>query len=149
MCSFFASAFGAASGGALASFSFGSASVRGNKGINVERLGEWRDQLWAEAVQLYRDAEQWYLTDAEEQQLTEKLRDHERLDPWHRAVAEHVVGKTEVRTGEILSTCLNIACDRQGRAEEMRVASTLKLLGFRVARVSGKDGKRERVWVRE
>ncbi|GEM_PF-6931235 len=30
MCSFFASAFAAASGGALASFSFGSASVRGS-----------------------------------------------------------------------------------------------------------------------
>jgi len=61
------------------------------------------------------------------------------------AVAEHVEGKTEVRTNEILSTCLNIARDRQGRAEEMRVASTLNLLGFRSARVPGRDGKRERI----
>jgi len=60
-----------------------------------------------------------------------------------------VEGKTEVRSNEILSTCLKIDRARQGRAEEMRVASTLKLLGFRSARVPGKDGKRERIWVRE
>ncbi|WNG34059.1 hypothetical protein F0U61_10750 [Archangium violaceum] len=38
MRSFFASAFAAASGGALASFSFGSASVRGSRVVFVDAL---------------------------------------------------------------------------------------------------------------
>jgi len=122
--------------------------IRGcNRPINIDKLREWRDQLWAEAVQLYNQGEQWHLMDAEEQQLTDKLRDHERLDPWHGAIAEYVAGKTQVCTNEVLgSNCLNIARERQGRAEEMRVTSTLKLLGFRASRVGP---KRERIWVRD
>lgn len=113
-----------------------------NKTIDIDLLREWRDQLWAQAVQLYRDGEQWFLTDEEETRLTEKLRDHEKLDPWHEAIAAFVEGKAQVRTLEVL-THLQVPRERQTRAEDMRVAHTLKLLGFRAARVGA---KRERVW---
>lgn len=117
-----------------------------DKPLNINQLRAWRDQLWAEAVHLYRQGEQWYLNDTEEQMLTEKLGDHERLDAWHDAIAEYVQGKTEVTSREILGpNCMNVPRERQGRAEEMRVTSTLKQLGFRVKRVGV---NRQRVWVR-
>ncbi len=114
--------------------------------VNIEQLREWRDQLWAEAVHLFRQGEQWHLTDAEEQMLTEKLGDHERLDTWYDTIAEYVQGKTEVTSRDILGpNCMNVPRERQGRAEEMRVTGTLKQLGFRPRRTGA---SRQRVWVR-
>lgn len=113
-----------------------------NRQLNIDLLREWRDQLWAQAMQLYRDGEQWFLADGEEMQLTEKLRDHEKLDPWHEAIAAFATGKNQLRTAEVL-THLQIPRERQTKAEDMRVAHTLKLIGFHSSRVGP---KRERVW---
>lgn len=113
--------------------------------IDTELLSAWRDQLWAQAMSLFAKGEQWHLTDEEEEQLTEKLQEHQRLDAWHETIAAFVEQRQEVSAGDVL-THLQISVDRRTRADDMRVASTLKALNFRSARRSG--AKRERVWMK-
>lgn len=102
--------------------------VRCGKTIDIEALTRDRDQLWAEAVHLYRHGEQtWatpdmtYLTEAQDARFVE--------DPWE----EHVIGflalREEVLIREVMDF-LGVEVARQTQSDKNRVAKILLRLGF-------------------
>ncbi len=96
--------------------------------IDIDALRRDRDQLWAEAVHLYRQGEQcWatpdmiYLTEAQEARFQE--------DPWEEHVAIFCYGKRNVLISEVLSS-LRVEIPKQTQSEKNRVAKILGRLGF-------------------
>lgn len=56
--------------------------------VHLPCVAEWRDQLWAEAVHLYRAGEQWWLTDDEEELRAEEADAYGQEDVLDDAIAD-------------------------------------------------------------
>jgi putative DNA primase/helicase len=102
--------------------------------INIELLKSVKEQLWAEAVFRYRVGEKWWI-DSNETELLEfaKVEAGKRfqLDEWENQIESWVRGKSDIRTADIFSDCLDIK-DRSkwGRADQMRISNIMKRLGW-------------------
>ena len=152
--------------------------VRADGNVDVERIKKERDQLWAEAVKLFRDGfEFWKMPDdAEAEQEARYISDgwEDRIDRWLRGgyvddekrtpprlkFASGPVGWTT--TDELLEFAIGQEPAKQTRQDQMRVALIMKRLGrVKLAGDSGggddawehqrqrwSDGSRERRWVR-
>jgi len=135
--------------------------VQDSATINIERLGAERDQLWAEAVQLFRDGFKWWELpgEAEDQQESRYLG-----DSWEDRVARWLAGKDTsdnayptritvgvgidyVTTDELLEYAVKLDRARHDRQAQMRTANAMKRLGWRQQRVLTEFGHRERQWV--
>lgn len=130
--------------------------VTPSKKININKLNEWRDQLWAEALHCYilhKSAEmgskqyednQWWPTEEEEKINQIKNDNHIEEDPWQEDVRLIVDRKTEPF---ILTDILReIGLDIKGRgtAAGARVTRILEKLGFsryKNRRVNGIQGR--------
>lgn len=117
--------------------------------FNLELLVEWRDQLWAEAVHLFRAGEQWHLTPREAALLAESQTEFEEAHPWEGIVAEWLIGwKGDITTSNVLEKAIRKPAGNWTRGDEMQVAQVMQALGYaqqRSRRGDLKDGKRERV----
>jgi putative DNA primase/helicase len=60
--------------------------------LNLTRLAEWRDQLWAEAVVAFKKGEKWWLTSTMEGRLSEQQEDFEQVDPWTEPILTAAAG---------------------------------------------------------
>lgn len=103
--------------------------IRCGAEINIEALRRDRDQLWAEAMHLYRQGEQtWatldmtYITEAQDARFIE--------DPWEEPIMEFTYSKREVLVSSILLDCLRIDLGKQSQADKNRVAKILGRLGY-------------------
>lgn len=112
-------------------------------GVDVAAVQEQRDQLWAEAVSLYRAREQWWLTEPELAPLGETHDRHAVMDAWEpiilRWATDRVVPFT---TGDILGDALDKKRGEWTRGDEMRVAAVLRRDGWRCNR----PHRGSRVW---
>ena len=91
--------------------------------INVDLLRDWRDQLWAEAVNLYLDNIPWWLTKKETQIDAENhQRDRYVGDPWDKAIAEYVETTSEVTIDEVLRFAVKLEIGRCGQSEMNRAS---------------------------
>lgn len=103
--------------------------------IDIERLKEARDALWAEAVALYRlgpgEGGEWWLIDADVQAMA-KVEQDDRYegDPWEPLIADWVDAKAVVTVEDILMKCLEVAKSDLTTAGRMRVAKALKRAGW-------------------
>ena len=99
---------------------------------NREYLIENRDQLWAEAVRLFKNGAQWWINDSQEAQKARD--DFKEKDPWEEAVkgflAKRVAtGKAHITATEALDI-IGIDLSKQTRAHEMRIAALFKHFGW-------------------
>lgn len=99
--------------------------------VMVAELSAARDQLWAEAVVRYRAQEAWWITDAEMLTKAEGIQgDRAESDTWGDAI-DRWLDKPEnaaleiLTVGGVLTEAIKMPLDRQGRADEMRVAAHL------------------------
>jgi predicted P-loop ATPase len=105
------------------------------KNIDLEALKNDREQLWAEAVHLYKNGEKWWIDreddawEAAEQEQAERMIDD---DVWHEAVTTFVGMQKEVKINDILSE-LKIDLADRNRANQMRVSIILRRLGYKCA----------------
>ncbi len=117
--------------------------------VDLELVRLERDQIWAAAVAAYRAGEKCYLSQAEALQAAEAVKDYQTSDPWQNRVEtylqEHQL--SQVTTGEILFTALEIEVAHQGRREQMRVAEILKTIGWQRQRVTI-HGKRQYAFIK-
>jgi putative DNA primase/helicase len=65
-------------------------TIRCDGKIDRDGIRAIRDQLWAEALHLYRAGEQWYLTPEEEEIMREEQADREPENPWTAAILKWV-----------------------------------------------------------
>jgi predicted P-loop ATPase len=112
---------------------------------DADWLARNREQLWAEAVALAAaGVPHW---DVPEDAAKAHQEARRASDEWETLIADYLVGRFEVRATDVLTECLGVHSDRQGKAEQMRVAKALTVLGWR--RVLARRGSNVlRVWVK-
>lgn len=119
--------------------------------LDLEKLRQWRDQLWAEAVAAFRAGEPWWLDAEEAALLAQAQARYERRDPWDAAVLDFVEGRgllAPVTTADVLEKAIAKPAGQWTSGDQRRVASILKRAGYDLDRVRGDDGRRFRAWVR-
>lgn len=114
--------------------------------VLLEELGRDRDQLWAEAVQLFRDGSRWWL----DEQAAEALVAYQETfivdDPW-RADIEHVMGAGGGRCSTNgIFTRLGLDKSQQHGGNARRIAQVCRDLGYRPCTVTDDEGKRRKGW---
>jgi len=128
-----------------------------------------RDQLWAEALHLYRAGDQWWLTDEEEGLHATDVEQYRVRDPWEEVVSRWIEDAWPTRsretrrahftTWDVMSLALKLDPKDARKETEGRVGAVMRALGYDRGRPSrsdtgtyvGRDGKptqRPRVWVR-
>lgn len=133
--------------------------------IDVRWLKAHREQLFAEAVALYRagvscpaciaegercSAHRWWLTDEEDAHLAEVNRKHEVVDVWQHRITDWLDDHRtlpSVTIDQVLKIALDVDAKDMGTASQMRVARVLRQLGWSDARVREGAGWRK-VWQR-
>jgi predicted P-loop ATPase len=111
--------------------------------IDIRGIASARDDLWAEAVHLYRTGTPWWLTDKEVIETAKgEVAQRSAGDPWDDAVYEFVRSLTSVTVAEVLTDAIHLERGRQGRGEQMRVSAILKRMGWSKQRDKNRgDGK--------
>ncbi len=89
-----------------------------------------RDLLWAEALYRFRNAEKWYLTEEEDKLASVVQQDRVSEDIWQAKLQTELEDKTEVAIREAAAV-LGLFLENQNRANQNRILSILKTLGFR------------------
>jgi predicted P-loop ATPase len=104
-----------------------------------------RDQLFAEAVKLYKSGEKWYPdSNFEKMYIQPEQEARFEADSWEEPIREFVLDKERVRVGSILLD-LGIDTAQRSRRNEHRVTDILQRLGWR--RATKKDADGNRSWV--
>lgn len=70
--------------------------------IDIPALKRDRDQLWAEAIKLFRAGERWWLSDEAEAMAAVEVAERRTDDPWRAAIAHCIVDKDEVASRMVL-----------------------------------------------
>lgn len=101
--------------------------------INLKGLADNRDQLFAEAVELFRAEERWHPTAEEQHALFEpEQAAREVVDPWAERVAIYVSTNSfsRVTALELLTDCLKVEAGKIGRAkaESMAISKIMRRL---------------------
>jgi predicted P-loop ATPase len=112
--------------------------------IDAGALERDRDQLWAEARQLYAGGAAWWLLNPEainqaKQEQLARLTD----DPWDGVVNSFTATLSDVSVAEVLAGALHLDPSRWGQVEQNRVARCLKARGW--VRVQVRTGDK-RAW---
>lgn len=112
--------------------------------VDVERLREMRDQLWAEAVALYRAGEAWYLANDTDKERAELAGQYQQEEPWEALVQRWIFDKKidDVSIERVLAECVLKEAKDWRASDSQTVGRILKKLGFRRYRIMI-DGKRE------
>ena len=93
--------------------------------IDLAGLTEHRDQLWAEAVKLYRDRRPWWPETPEEKALCQSVQSARAIeDPWLPIVLDFLNATTRqsLTSQEILTDACRLPTERVGRKEQMRLS---------------------------
>lgn len=117
------------------------------KVIDIKQIEADRDQVWAEAVKLYRDGYQWHLT--EDEVKAAKLITEERYeeDPWDSLIEEYVNDKAGFTTDQV-ARAIGVKSEDQNKATSRRIGAHLRKLGW-VNKPARINGEMDRKWRRE
>ena len=121
--------------------------------IPWKRISEERDQLWAAAVQAYRNSDAFEFNSGEIAAIAEYIQEFGDPDPWMEKIGFYVNTREEVTAAEVLTAALELDPRAQGRREGRRAADCLQAMGWRRKSTTRKDsitGKRRsvRLWIR-
>jgi hypothetical protein len=117
--------------------------------IDVKALAQDRDQLFAEAVQHYRDGIPWWPDkDFEKEHIKPQQETRYEGDAWEEPIRKFLATSTIKHTTilQLARSCLDFeTINRLGTADQRRIAAILTVLGWR----RGKRGAQgERFWER-
>lgn len=116
--------------------------------IDVERIRELRDQLWAEAGTLTNQGVQWHLTPAEEAELKRRHAKHFDSDPWEDAIRAWLSKSGDPPTTiEVAHGALGLDhIIRLDWKDSRRIGRILTTLGYRRQAV-WREGATLKAWV--
>jgi predicted P-loop ATPase len=115
--------------------------------IDIGALERDRDQLFAEAVRLYRDGVPWWPDkDFERTHIVPEQEARFEADAWEESVSTYLQGTQKVTVGQIAREALGFdTAAKIGTADQRRIADILENLGWRRL---PKDRKGNRFWAR-
>jgi predicted P-loop ATPase len=118
--------------------------------IDIDALIRDRDQIFAEAVQMYQHKAMWWPDkDFEREHIMPEQAARYEGDAWEENIAGYLATKSRVTIGGVAREGLFIETPRIGTADQRRIAAALELLGWRRERPDGKtDWQGKRWWVR-
>jgi predicted P-loop ATPase len=112
--------------------------------IDIAALTRDRDQLFAEAVTLYRQKKPWWPDRAFERKHIKPQQDARfEVDVWEEAICAYLSGRATVTIAEVARKALRFETSRIGTADQRRIAATLDRLGWKRLK---KDSKGNRPW---
>jgi len=117
--------------------------------IDIDGLAADRDQLFAEAVLLYRDGERWWPDkEFENKHIKPEQEARYESDSWEENIAAFIKDnkKSQVTIGQIAREALHIETPRLGTADQRRIAAALDTLGWK--RGKRDDAAGTRWWVK-
>lgn len=97
--------------------------------IDVPAIEQDRDQLWAEAVTLYRQGERWWLEGEIAEQAKCEAAERRPDDPWRADIARAVQSKTEVTSKQVLAE-MGVLPSEMTPSLSKRVTQELVALGW-------------------
>lgn len=112
--------------------------------VNLSDLKRDRDMFWAAAVHLYKQKEIYYLTQAEENEAISLNATFQRDDTWSDPIKEFCEDLDQVSIKQILEKVLGIELAKQDRQAQVRVADTLRQIGF-----EKKHTRNGKIWERK
>jgi len=110
--------------------------VRCEGPLDVEGLAEARDQLWAEALHLYRSGATWHLEEADERSMAAEADARLEADPWEESLAAWTAARaTDARESpftmdEVLEGALGLRTSSRNSQVTIRVSRLLSRLGY-------------------
>jgi predicted P-loop ATPase len=100
--------------------------------IRIDALIHDREQLFAEAVKLYRDKTQWWPdAEFERKHIAPQQQARYEADAWEDDVRKFLVGRDRTTVGEVAKDALFIDKARLTRADQNRIAAALEQLKWR------------------
>jgi predicted P-loop ATPase len=115
--------------------------------IDVDALIRDRDQLFAEAVKLYRGGVPWWPDrHFEREQIMPEQAARYEADAWEEPIAAYLETRNKVTVCEVAKLALCIETPRIGTADQRRIAAALDQLGWR--RLPRTDSRGTRWWGR-
>jgi len=117
--------------------------------IDIDALARDRDQIFAEAVVMYRHHAMWWPDkDFEREHIMPEQAARYEADAWEEDIATYVRTMSRVTVGQVAHEALFIETPRISRADQNRVMAALERLGWRRERTDGKtDWQGKRWWV--
>jgi predicted P-loop ATPase len=112
--------------------------------IDIDRLSEDRDQLFAEAVSLYQAGVPWWPDRAfEAEHMAPQQAARYEGDPWEEAIEQYLANLSRTTIPAIAINALGLKTDRLGTIDQRRIVAVLVTLGWKPQR-----DKRARWWER-
>lgn len=121
-------------------------SIASGARIQTDLLQQHRDEVWSQALALYRQGAPWHIERGEIPELDQQAHDYRVVDPFEQPLREWLdrhSGVDAVTTADALGA-LGIEPGRRTVRDEQRVASALRSLGWTRTR-----RRNSRVWVRQ
>jgi hypothetical protein len=113
--------------------------------IDTEALSRDRDQLFAEAVHLYRAGARWWPdADFEREVIAGEQEARFEADAWEEAVEQHLCGQTRTTILKVAREGLQIETPRIGTADQRRIRNILIRQGWN----EGPRSSTARWWVK-
>ncbi len=102
--------------------------------IDLDSVKKLRDQLWAEAVFLYKSGATWWIypESSKTEQDARYMHDSwgEKIHPWIL-----FPGRTDFTVSDVLEDCLGIEIGKHGKSEQIRVGNILRKAGYEPVQV--------------
>lgn len=131
--------------------------------ICAAKLGAWRDQLWAEAMDLYRRGVPHWLTGEDETEHAALTSDYVEGEPWEALVEAYLSKRANLRaveteahgarwavaTGDLLSRAVGLETRELTSANQRRLAGVMTKLGAMRQRVRVERGTDARLGLPE
>jgi len=113
-------------------------------------IKENRRQLWSEALRAFESGEIWWLTRTEEFALQEAQQKYRVTDAWEELIVKwlELQKKSIFSMEEVMHTCLDLFPHQMDTTRQMRVAETLRRLGFEKVRKRNSLGRKVSLWQR-
>jgi predicted P-loop ATPase len=112
--------------------------------IDIDKVREERDQLWAAAYAFYKKGESVFLPREEDAVRDELNKQYRADDAWEEPVTNYVEHFTTIKMVDILKSCLEIPLERHDRKSQDRVSNILRDLGW--VKVHTRTGK---IWQKQ
>lgn len=99
--------------------------------IDTDSLSRHRDQLFAEAVAIYRKTRRWWPAGGFElEHIAPQQEARFEQDAWEEAIRQWIPGRTTVLVKEVARDALGLDVPRLGRAEQNRITAILEHMGW-------------------